>query len=236
MSFLITGCGRSGTAFYSKVVSAAGLPCYHEGFFNWDDTKNRKNIEKFLGSPAGESSWYAVPYLNELTGVPVVHVVRHPKAVAASFYKIGLLSNSRRIHTTKGTGWVEYVRRNRNDLRVILHRMILVAKHRQFLKMYTSCFDIASESQRLYHYWYSWNKIIEDRCAELQLPYLRVHVEDSAQNAPAVLEFLGIKSAFPQLNVSRNEKNKYRKRTFPDDKPIQPNVLDMMRRYGYLTD
>ena len=79
LRLLVTGTGRCGTGWASRVLTSAGLPCGHERVFN-------------LGPPhvppdmAADSSWLAVPRLGSpmLAGVPVVHVVREPLACIRS--------------------------------------------------------------------------------------------------------------------------------------------------------
>ena len=79
--FVVTGSGRSGTGYIAAVLSAAGIPCGHEGWFN----PQRDRADGLVG----DSSWCAVP---ELAGYPglVWHQVRHPLAVIASLAKAPL--------------------------------------------------------------------------------------------------------------------------------------------------
>lgn len=88
---LLTGTGRCGTGFASKVLTSVGVTCTHEGIFMprdpahiWQEWRTR------LAHPEwgwqAESSWLAMPFLgwDEMKDVTVVHLLRHPKAVMDS--------------------------------------------------------------------------------------------------------------------------------------------------------
>ena len=78
---LITGIGRSGTGYMSKLLSEAGLPCGHEKVFH----QRTSRLPDWRGLSA-ESSWLAVPWLGSLPeDVSVVHLVRHPVKWLASW-------------------------------------------------------------------------------------------------------------------------------------------------------
>lgn len=64
---LVTGCGRSGTAYMARVLQAHGLDIGHE-----------------QAGADGTVDWHAAAKLDEFTGCIVVHQVRHPLHVIAS--------------------------------------------------------------------------------------------------------------------------------------------------------
>lgn len=70
--FLITGCGRSGTGYMSKMLTDNGIKCGHENFFGVF-SRNRKRI-KF----SSESSWLAVPKINDDLDANFVKIFRNP--------------------------------------------------------------------------------------------------------------------------------------------------------------
>lgn len=81
--FLITGCGRSGTAWAASLFTALGYPCGHEVLFSYDRSGPLT---------ASESSWLAVPYLDTLPPyTPVLRVVRDPFRVVQSIMAKGFL-------------------------------------------------------------------------------------------------------------------------------------------------
>lgn len=85
--FLITGCGRSGTAWAATLFTALGYPCGHEVQFAYDRTGP-------LTAP--ESSWLAVPHLDALPPhTPVLRIMRDPYAVVQSAMAKGFLLDGR---------------------------------------------------------------------------------------------------------------------------------------------
>lgn len=73
--FVITGWGRSGTAYIADLLRKVGISCGHEWVYTADGPD--------WGSRWGDASWMAVPYLDEFDG-PIVHLVRDPYKVAES--------------------------------------------------------------------------------------------------------------------------------------------------------
>lgn len=84
--FLITGCGRSGTAWAAAMMTALGHPCGHEAVF----TVNGPGA--FLQP---DSSWLAVPHVagiwSEGGRFPIVRMMRDPDAVVQSAAERGFL-------------------------------------------------------------------------------------------------------------------------------------------------
>jgi len=82
--FVVTGTGRSGTGFMSKVLSTAGVPCHHEKVFGYDGPE--------WGWRRGDSSWMAAPFLDGFDGY-VLHVLRDPLRVVNSFVGVGFFDD-----------------------------------------------------------------------------------------------------------------------------------------------
>lgn len=75
--FVVTGLGHSGTGWASRLFTALGAPCTHEGQITHTRCPRRPD--------GGESSWLAVGHLDVIDPeIPVVHLVRDPWAVLAS--------------------------------------------------------------------------------------------------------------------------------------------------------
>ena len=76
INILVTGTGRCGTGYMSKLLTSAGLLCGHEEIISFLVNLIRLiNNEKFA-----ESSWHAapllhLPFFNETT---IIHAVRNP--------------------------------------------------------------------------------------------------------------------------------------------------------------
>lgn len=73
--FLITGVGHSGTRFMAELFTALGFECGHE---RWH------NLRPYTGMETPDSSGLAVPNLDQVQNIPVVHVVRGPLKVLRS--------------------------------------------------------------------------------------------------------------------------------------------------------
>jgi hypothetical protein len=81
--FLVTGCGRSGTAWASHFFTKMGRPCGHEQqFAPWANGPLRRP----------ESSWLAIPYLPDIPDdIPIVRMMRNPHDVVRSVIARGFL-------------------------------------------------------------------------------------------------------------------------------------------------
>ena len=88
---VITGTGRSGTGYMSKLLTAVGVECGHEQVYTPHGVA-KKDV------PA-ESSWCAVPHLQS----PSVVIIRHPLKVVKSWLELG-------IFLTRSE-WGEFVKR-----------------------------------------------------------------------------------------------------------------------------
>lgn len=83
--FLITGCGRSGTAWASDLFTLLGFACTHEGQFN---------LAKKGPLRGGESSWLAIPHLDSLEpSTRVLRIMRDPYSVVRSVLARGFLAS-----------------------------------------------------------------------------------------------------------------------------------------------
>lgn len=83
--FLVTGCGRSGTGWAASFFTEVGYPCGHEVLYHHS---------KHGPLTANESSWLAVPFLEQIPEeTPIVRVIRNPVDVVASVMARGFLKN-----------------------------------------------------------------------------------------------------------------------------------------------
>lgn len=80
IELLVTGTGRCGTGYVSKLLTASGIPCGHEEVYTPLGIQNRPDL-------VAEASWCAVPFLKDFQG-RIVHLVRHPMDVIRSFLGI----------------------------------------------------------------------------------------------------------------------------------------------------
>jgi len=82
--FVIVSTGRAGSTYTASLLSKADVKCSHEMWFT--PSGFYKNLRHH-----GDSSWLAVPYLEENPNLTekVVHQVRNPLDVVSSLYGIG---------------------------------------------------------------------------------------------------------------------------------------------------
>lgn len=128
--FVVTGCGQSGTMFTSKLLTAVGLECTHETVFSgWG--ADYETVPDWR-SPAhlGDSSFSAVPFLDELSGVTVVHLVRPPLDQIGAVVGQGLLDQ------VPAPPWVSFI-----------HHHIGVL-------------DVPAGVPRAAAYWVRWNELV----------------------------------------------------------------------------
>ncbi|MDM4722757.1 hypothetical protein QTQ03_25325 [Micromonospora sp. WMMA1363] len=93
MRFVVTGSGRCGTTYLSRLLTVAGIPCGHESVF---DFRTEDTIAA-TGGPdwrhyQADSSWQAVPLLERFPH-PTVLVVRHPLRVVNSLLGLGFFDD-----------------------------------------------------------------------------------------------------------------------------------------------
>lgn len=101
-SFLITGCGRSGTTWAAALFRKLGYPCLHEHQFS-----------PVMHGPLreSESSWLAIPYLDTLPArTPILRIMRDPYAVTQSAYARAFLSDP------EGDPYDRFVAKHRPDI------------------------------------------------------------------------------------------------------------------------
>ena len=85
--FIIAGTGRCGTVYIAWLLSQLGIPTKHEYFYG------PQGFHKRVGYK-GESSWLAVPFLDDFDG-KVIHQIRHPVKTINSFVSVRALDTSR---------------------------------------------------------------------------------------------------------------------------------------------
>jgi hypothetical protein len=84
LSLIVTGTGRCGTGYVSKVLQEAEVSSGHEAAYTYDG-------EYHVPGLRADVSWMAVPFLRDARarGIAVGLVYRHPAAVIASLLGIG---------------------------------------------------------------------------------------------------------------------------------------------------
>ena len=87
MKLLITGCGRSSTKRVSQIFKSAGFSTGHEEAVSYSGIHPVLYKENDV-----EVSWLVPAYIDTIRkrylGVPILHLMRHPLSIAASFKKL----------------------------------------------------------------------------------------------------------------------------------------------------
>ena len=149
--FVVTGCGRSGTMYTSFLFRELGLRCGHEAIFHPSTA-----VFGGFGPADGDSSWLAVPFLDSLPpNTVVLHQVRHPFSVCASFTAMAFFE----------PGPVRLLRRDRQFVK--------------FLRTHhPEAYATGDPRWGAARHWIDWNRRVEADARQLGLPYLRFRIDD----------------------------------------------------------
>jgi hypothetical protein len=101
--FLIVGTGRSGTTWVAETLTAAGVSCGHEDW--WGPTGPGSGTQPHVDFD-GDSSLYAVPYLDKFDG-PVALQTRHPLGCIASMLAWRLFDSPHQHHPPPAADFFE---------------------------------------------------------------------------------------------------------------------------------
>ena len=231
--FIITGCGRSGTGYISSCLDESGIPCSHERVFSPKET--HKTFSE-IKNGEGEASWYAAPFLQDAQkmSAKVIHIVRDPLAVANSFYRLGvfsvfgwrnLIQNPSPVFISK-----KLLRNPSFFYKRIQHTML----HQSFIKNHTKILHERTEVDRCLRYWHDWNMLVERNCNSVQLPYLRVRLEDIENEGwEKISTFLGIEKEITR-SIEKNKKLIYPRRSrLITESDMNEKTRALASRYGY---
>jgi len=218
---LVTGTGRCGTGYLSKVLSSVGVRCTHEGIFSphknpvgeimpegmADDEDILYRVRTRMAHPEwewhAESSWLAAPYLDraELQKLTVVHLVREPKKTIDSMCRQGGLG-----HEKIGGRFYQFSVSNVPE-----------------------SLNIEPCGARMAYFYTRWNEMIESHAD------IRWRVED---DVTGLLDLLGID--WQGKEVFSNTRYNSRQGYFESDvdldalsDPIRSDLRTMTERYGY---
>lgn len=234
--YIVTGCGRSGTGFLSGILAGVGVKCSHEKFFS---AKGQLQDLRSMGDGECEASWYAAPYLKNMAGLKVVHLVRDPLLVANSFYRLGLFSKWGWRNMLVNPSLSYLARRVVMSPAFFYARAIHAYHHQVFLHQHGGFMRRTGEVARCVWYWHDWNLLVEDRCKEEGIPYIRVALEDLIEGNEEVWDalrgFLGVGVLEGRNKERKNEKSRYPRRSVQiGPKDVPDEVASLAARYGYL--
>lgn len=160
LSFVVTGCARSGTAFASRLMSILGLPCEHEKVFSRRAvTSGSLDLSQPERDRWGESSCMAAPVLDRLPrGAVVFHQVRNPVKVVRSLM-----------------GWNMFLRPYNAFSEFTLQHLPEISPDEPRLRQ---CMK----------YWTGWNRLVERMGRYDHLVYERYRLEDLSRLETGTLQ------------------------------------------------
>lgn len=234
--YIVTGCGRSGTGFLAESLRNSGVPCTHEKFFS---SKGRVQQIEDIGSGECEASWYAAPYLQNVAGLKVVHVVRDPVKVANSFYRLGLFSlwGWRNLIMNPSISFL--VKKLISNPKFFSARASHAWRHQIYLRQNASdALKKRGEVARCLWYWHDWNILVETNCNRHNIPCIRIRLEDLIGGDGGSYEKLGLFIGADFSNgidtEKQNIKLKYPERRYSVGCGDLPKaVASLAKRYGY---
>lgn len=232
LDYLITGTGRCGTVYVSRLLTNIDIICGHESIFTSQGLEEaqariKKNSFRISGVAfnvyqedwtkgkeiKAESSYFAAPYINHpiLSGAKVVHLVRHPLLVISSFaVDLGYFKN-----------------------------IPLVNKHEEFIiEFVPEIVDVKgtdNDQTKIYRsivYYLKWNEMIEAACKERESIFVRLEYD-----IPKLLHFVGRPGAEIITNTKINScrKTQYPRVTWDDIESVELKkaLEEITIRYGY---
>ncbi len=161
--FVVTGTGRSGTGYISRLLTALGARCGHEAIFH---PATQKPVVNF-GPYQGDASWLAAPWIPQLhPDVVVLHQTRDPIDVARSHLGIHF------FHDDADPSYRPY---------------------QQFVRNHSDVYTHTDPLERFMRYWILWNENVERLCADRSpADHLRYRVEDlTPELVSRILALLG---------------------------------------------
>lgn len=225
LKILATGTGRCGTNFVANLLTSIGLPCGHEAVFGpkgidfaMEVISGKRKPENSKISKEGEilsdgmelvadSSYMAAPFIGEFDYL-VIHVVRNPIEVISSFLSKPFLYFMRPHPTMPEDRFV----------------------YEEFI--YKHLPDLTKEmpsSDRAALYYVRWNEMIEYSG--------RVNLRHRVEDPPSAIRELTGHSGSLYSNSRCNSFLLDKKRWNPNrikDHRIKKDLMDIMKRYGYL--
>lgn len=232
-NLVFAACGRSGTGHVAAILDRLGYTCGHErairpqGFMGFGDL-------------VAEASWFAGPYVADLPeSTLVIHQVRNPASVIASFYRIGFFDDgpwrSVLVNPRRTASYVAHPSRLPRRLREL-------KAQRGLVKATTSVFDERDVLVRCYRYWFEWNALIERELAAAGRPHELLRLESLDPKAvhsllqrvdrpsPTLREVEHVVQSLPPSN----QMPEYRERPLRWRPPTAvPGLEELAAAYGY---
>lgn len=135
--FVITGCGRSGTGFYSNLMKENGINCGHESYISLRGPKSFNFV--------AESSWLAVPFLASIPdNYYIIRTLRDPFKVIKSFYELS-------VFISLGSPYYKFIKSNLLGSIVDIN-LCLEKKSRDSIEL-----------RNISNYYLEWNRLFDTK-------------------------------------------------------------------------
>ncbi|MGH8460432.1 MAG: hypothetical protein ACRESS_02385 [Stenotrophobium sp.] len=238
LDFLVTGTGRCGTVYMSRLLTSLGIACGHEAIFTYkgldaalDAMSTGKADTSFVSmhdvlrgetqpvwfdknSVRAESSYMAAPFVDHpsLDDTAIIHLVRNPLAVISSFV---------------------------TDIHFFGDGLGNFEVFREFVLTYMAdVMHLATEIERACMYWIQWNEIIARKAKDTGKPYLVFKVESKLTDE--LLAFLKVPPSTRSAAFSNDKINSWKQRetdfTLTDipDGDIKDRLVILSEKLGYV--
>lgn len=233
IKYLVTGTGRCGSVFLSRLLTSLGIMCGHEAIFDFQgldtarlrlahkatiETSHCSSVNVLTNKPIenwhvaeatiAESSYLAAPFLRipELKDTKIIHLVRDPfKVIESQVFDYHFFSSTDPV---------------------MQKYLNFIYKHIPEIKLEQT------EIDKSVKFYIEWNKLIE----ETAIPenYIRIRIED--QPSIELFNFLNIE---PKECFNNKKINSWKKSTQKFDlnditnKNLIFELIDLKIKYGY---
>lgn len=214
ITYIVVSTPRSATGWAAQALTAMGLRCGHETYYNLHLQQPENRNEGVWG----DSSWLAVPFIKDLpAGTIVLHQIRNPWDTIASIV---------------GMGWYAW------DHSIFGPEYRMFAAEHMIGRMPGDPPRVFSEVRRAAHFWMVWHKMIElYAIARADLTYVRYQVESPVAAEAMYRAITGKEPDVALVTKAREVDRKYNSRDIvkPDVRSgkLQPQVVELANRYGY---
>jgi hypothetical protein len=228
LKYLVTGTGRSGTVYMSRLLTNMGIMCGHESIFTplgFEEAKNRiKNPQLIRTSKVSmmdkgflfdsniqiaESSYMAAPYINQeiLKNTKIIHVMRNPiKSISSTYYDANFFA----ANNQGGKKYANFVESHLPELKNINNRL-----------------------EKNIKYYLLWNEMIQEKCKNANFILHKIELGITKE----LLDFLGVennKNIFLSNKINCWNKRK-RDICFDEiqDFEIKKRLAQFMKKFSY---
>lgn len=234
LSCVVTGTGRCGTVYFSKVLTSSGIPCTHEGIFDHcgieETIKRLKENKTFKSSHISQN----VTRNDSKLGIEWPSEINRVYLKADSSYMAAPYLDHKCLKDTKIIHLVRHPMKVINSFVVGFHYFYEESYncpyHNFIFRFFPEIKKAPDPVSRAALYYIKWNGMIEEKSKGKN--YLRHPIENDANRALRFLEvdvteFYGNKNA----NHINNLKNLYNSFEQIPDKYIRDELAALYSRY-----